>query len=1190
MGPQVGGCMTAGRPSKGSQHADPELSDLSDWFNRALANSEFRSANHFVQQKNLEKNSVYGVMNGTRFVTLDAIKALAGALEADAEEVAVIWLKAKQRIERRRHLLPDGDAQLSWDNIPWPDSSVRHLLDAQANAAQSLPYGLLGIEAPSLPAIYVRQFGRRQPTNETDSATAEQETPKAPVALADIVDSPDHLLLTGEPGLGKSTFMKELARPLARIWLREDPATNPPVSHPIVPLLLPARALAESASFSSLLAAAVSDVYGLSMVVEPQPEQFAAPVKGARWLVLIDGLDEILDTNFRRRVISAIAAHANVRTPYRFVLTSRPMRGELLPLRQSGFVTYSLESFSQEDLRTFATRWFGAQRLLNREALADSFAREVADGRLREVVSNPLLATLAIAAKTRNQDQPLPVNRLALYDWFCDCIIRNHDRREDILRHMRREVSDRSYQKAEWIAAHMEGVIGHLAEKQVDSVTPSLSVVLDWIESRQPDELRDVPISEDQLALLISSSGLVLAQRASLSFLHQSFAVYLAARQRAARVPRNSEELAAWVERGIDSSQWTFEAFTLALWESESNSLEGVLRQLAEGPPVQLLFAAQLISEGGGSDSDYISIVIDRLVDLALGSGAITHKDAFSDTLIHSSRDDLPIVEPEEAFWYLGRLYGNVYVAERLRDIACRNEFPTQVRAQAAQSMGRIADPADACRVLKSVADSTREPALLAMIAKLMNSLAPGEARLAQDVLGRIGGSPIDTAQSGAFVNATDLLLKLSRPESGAILAWSVLETTDVLPEDAVRAIDAILAVEGSKAIPRLLAIADKWVGSARSIVRWILVQLVEFGARDDIAAFCRRAFSEGRVIRWNYGVVAGAWIMAAGPEALPEVTQILTNDGDVDSHAMSEVAIRLLQNGHANDGFDVAFKLLRSNINDVSDDHPDWEAAWICLSSLRPRSSKDVLELIKQLAPEDIDDYFFRESLAELIRLGQFDLVESLAWQSLTASWSRGVATRGHLVQVFRSCGVVDSIIEKLDHEVERNTRVGSKLDLIEMMIELGGKKQAAAAMRMVISNSRHWMGPDLEQAVRVLILLEGSAGCAKALSLVDDSFNYRDSRIKDLDRIANSLASQGYLESAANIWLEAIGNLVIPMEVSFGACAKLVRIGFCRRAVLALEAVLSSSELGVSERARLESMRSWAATHEKSEGEPTS
>ncbi len=66
-----------------------------------------------------------------------------------------------------------------------------------------------------------------------------------------------HLLITGEPGAGKSTLSQMYVQRLAKVWL--EASGHPPLPEPVLPLRVPAKALADELPWSELLANAVRD-------------------------------------------------------------------------------------------------------------------------------------------------------------------------------------------------------------------------------------------------------------------------------------------------------------------------------------------------------------------------------------------------------------------------------------------------------------------------------------------------------------------------------------------------------------------------------------------------------------------------------------------------------------------------------------------------------------------------------------------------------------------------------------------------------------------------------------------------------------------------------------------------------------------------------------------------------------------
>lgn len=73
-----------------------------------------------------------------------------------------------------------------------------------------------------------------------------------------------------------------------------------PITEPVVLLRASARSLNSSGSWSAVLAEAARHSFGRNLREDPGPGLFAGRVQGARWLVLVDGLDEIPDPQLRR--------------------------------------------------------------------------------------------------------------------------------------------------------------------------------------------------------------------------------------------------------------------------------------------------------------------------------------------------------------------------------------------------------------------------------------------------------------------------------------------------------------------------------------------------------------------------------------------------------------------------------------------------------------------------------------------------------------------------------------------------------------------------------------------------------------------------------------------------------------------------------------------------------------------------
>ena len=80
---------------------------------------------------------------------------------------------------------------------------------------------------------------------------------------------------------------------------------------------------------------------------------------GIPWLVLIDGLDEIVDPAARRRVFAILETEMDgPGSPYRFVVAARSLTLSDSYTMARALPTYRLWPFTPDDLIDFAARWF----------------------------------------------------------------------------------------------------------------------------------------------------------------------------------------------------------------------------------------------------------------------------------------------------------------------------------------------------------------------------------------------------------------------------------------------------------------------------------------------------------------------------------------------------------------------------------------------------------------------------------------------------------------------------------------------------------------------------------------------------------------------------------------------------------------------------------------------------------------
>lgn len=242
------------------------------------------------------------------------------------------------------------------------------------------------------------------------------------VSLLELLHNADGLIILGDPGAGKTTFLKYLALRLAR---GEGPAMG--LGHRL-PVLLPLAAYANALQNKEVrLDDFITHYFDEIGVDLPIALMLREALQLGRALILLDGLDEVRDLNLRNtvveRVVDFYAFHR--RAGNKFVLTSRIVGYRAVRPMAEGLIECTLVDFDEEDIHAFVDRWTIA---LEKQAQGDTrVARADAEQEKRELLDairrNPgirrLAATpllLTILALMKRQGVTLPERRVQLYD------------------------------------------------------------------------------------------------------------------------------------------------------------------------------------------------------------------------------------------------------------------------------------------------------------------------------------------------------------------------------------------------------------------------------------------------------------------------------------------------------------------------------------------------------------------------------------------------------------------------------------------------------------------------------------------------------------------------------------------------------------------------------------------------------
>ena len=454
-------------------------------------------------------------------------------------------------------------------NPPLPDPALARAatartryLDGMHRRCNVLPLAPLGGEESAGDEVTLDQVYVDLDTQSRVKLTAaeKEEAKKRPgrvsedaervVTVLEAAGRSRRLVLLGDPGGGKSTFVRQLCAWQSLALLGKPLPVQLPAAWPkeLLPLFTVIREVAgELAALrldglaideqDRLLVGALWSNWQKGLLNERAADfadELADRLDAGDVLLVLDGLDEAPALQRPVVVRAIVALQRRYRKLARLIVTCR-VRSYTDAVRLDGFAVETLAAFDEEKIGRFVHAWYNAQAGLGRfdsdtaAARSDDLAQAALSDNLRELSPNPmLLTTMAIV---HQKETKLPKERVKLYAKAVEVLVERWQKHRGLAiapgladlfadeNRLRRVLERLAYE------AH------RTKQKEVDLPRSQLLSILE-----EPEFLDDAGLASEFLDYVDQRAGLLVGQGGdgssrhpqSYAFPHRTFQEYLA--------------------------------------------------------------------------------------------------------------------------------------------------------------------------------------------------------------------------------------------------------------------------------------------------------------------------------------------------------------------------------------------------------------------------------------------------------------------------------------------------------------------------------------------------------------------------------------------------------------------------------------------------------------------------------------
>jgi hypothetical protein len=479
----------------------------------------------------------------------------------------------------RNALMPAGDVKVRAEREAVVQR-LGHVLDAGAERWNDLPYrsfvgDLLGIGTPPpLTEIYVRQPFRRERIG-VFLTLAGERVHAGDMTLKEALGDSRHVLLQGDAGSGKTSMLRELALDVIREWRTGRGPT-------VVPIYVAANTIVAETTEPGSLATRLVRQLRRDLSLDLPERLLTAPLpESVSWLVLVDGLDEVVVAQHRESLLREIEGESRRRTSsLRFVVASRPVADLQYHLGPERFARYILRPFDRRQAEALVQKWVSWAERPSR--LASRLLAQLDRPGLAHVVQSPVLLTMALLTCLHDSRKAVPENRVALYERFIGCMLGSPTAKDRTAwRNVRDAWNTAIFHRGEEAAANLlrerRALLERLAFFQQEhgfEAKPTIQHAWEiareqrWIGKALDNRNDREWILEEGIPFLLTQTGLVRRQGDLLLFVHNTVREFLAACRWASNRPASAAG-AALYDLWSDPRWREVASMCTALWSGQ---------------------------------------------------------------------------------------------------------------------------------------------------------------------------------------------------------------------------------------------------------------------------------------------------------------------------------------------------------------------------------------------------------------------------------------------------------------------------------------------------------------------------------------------------------------------------------------------------------------------------------------------